>query len=257
MTEVRTRFAPSPTGYLHIGGVRTALYSWLYARKHGGKFVLRIEDTDKRAQHARGRAGHLRRHALGRASTGTRAPTSAARTVPTARPSASTCTASTPSACSPRVTPTAATPRNEEQDAARAAFVAKGSKAEGFAFESPWRDRTGGDATKPHVIRFKTPKEGATGWDDLVRGHLEIPNREIQDFVMVRGDGMPLYNFACVIDDLTMKISHVVRGEEHIINTAPQLLHVPGARRRAAALRALPGDPRAQRPEALASATPR
>ncbi|MET0285794.1 MAG: glutamate--tRNA ligase, partial [Polyangiales bacterium] len=77
---------------------------------------------------------------------------------------------------------------------------------------------------EPHVIRFKTPKDGATSWDDLVRGKLEIAHREIQDFVLVRGDGIPLYNFACVIDDLTMKISHVVRGEEHILNTAPQIL---------------------------------
>ena len=112
----------------------------------------------------------------------------------------------------------------EEKEAARAAFVAAGGKAEGFAFESPWRDRTDGDPAKPHVIRFKTPKTGDTAWDDMVRGRIAIPNKDIQDFVLVRGDGIPLYNFACVMDDLLMKISHVVRGEEHIINTAPQLL---------------------------------
>jgi glutamyl-tRNA synthetase len=102
--------------------------------------------------------------------------------------------------------------------------VAKGGKAEGFVFESPWRERTDGDPSKPHVIRFKTAKEGATSWLDLVHGEISIPNTQIQDFVMMRGDGMPLYNFACVVDDSSMKITHVVRGEEHMINTAPQIV---------------------------------
>jgi glutamyl-tRNA synthetase len=223
MTEVRTRFAPSPTGYLHIGGVRTALYSWLFARKHGGKFVLRIEDTDKERNTPEAVAAifeGMRWAGLdwdeGPDVGGPFGPYRQTERLALYREFADRllgqghayrCYAT-----------------NEEKEAARVAFVAAGGKAEGFFFESPWRDRTDGDPNKPHVIRFRTPKSGATGWRDLVRGPIEIPNRELQDFVLVRGDGVALYNFACVVDDLTMRITHVVRGEEHIINTAPQKL---------------------------------
>jgi glutamyl-tRNA synthetase len=223
MTTVRTRFAPSPTGYLHIGGVRTALYSWLYARQKGGKFVLRIEDTDRERntpEAVQAIFDGMRWAGLdwdeGPDVGGPFGPYRQTERLAMYREyaermvregSAYRCYAS-----------------KDEMDAARAAFVAGGGKAEAFAFQSPWRDRTDGDPQKPHVIRFKTPKDGATGWQDQVRGHLEIPNKELQDFVMMRGDGIPLYNFACVIDDLTMKISHVVRGEEHILNTQPQIL---------------------------------
>jgi glutamyl-tRNA synthetase len=223
MTEVRTRFAPSPTGYLHIGGVRTALYSWLFARRHGGKFVLRIEDTDKERntpEAVQAIFDGMRWAGLdwdeGPDVGGPFGPYRQTERLDLYRSYAERLLAS---GHAYRCFAT-----QEEKEAARAAFVAKGGKAEGFVFESPWRDRTDGDPSKPHVIRFKTSKDGATGWPDLVRGHLEIPNRELQDFVLVRGDGIPLYNFACVVDDLTMKISHVVRGEEHILNTAPQIL---------------------------------
>lgn len=223
MTEVRTRFAPSPTGYLHIGGVRTALYSWLFARRHGGKFVLRIEDTDKERNTPEAVAAifdGMRWAGLewdeGPDVGGPFGPYRQTERLDLYRSFADKLL-STGHAY--RCYATA-----EDKEAARAAFVARGGKAEGFTFESPWRDRTDGDPSKPHVIRFRTPKEGATGWADLVRGRIEIPHREVQDFVLVRGDGIPLYNFACVVDDLTMRISHVVRGEEHIINTAPQIL---------------------------------
>ncbi len=229
-TQVRTRFAPSPTGYLHIGGVRTALYSWLYARKHGGCFVLRIEDTDaarNTPEAVQAIFDGMRWAGLSwdegpqpdGSEHGDFGPYRQSDRLALYREYADKLLAS---GHAYRCYAT-----QEEKEAARAAFVAKGGKAEGFAFESPWRararDASEGDATKPHVIRFKTPKEGKTGWEDLVRGQLEIPNSQIQDFVMMRGDGMPLYNFACVIDDMTMQISHVVRGEEHIMNTAPQL----------------------------------
>jgi glutamyl-tRNA synthetase len=223
MTEVRTRFAPSPTGYLHIGGVRTALYSWLFARKHGGKFVLRIEDTDKERntpEAVQAIFDGMRWAGLdwdeGPDVGGPFGPYRQTERLDLYRSYAERLLAS---GHAYRCFAT-----QEEKEAARAAFVAKGGKAEGFVFESPWRERTDGDPSQPHVVRFKTSKDGATGWPDLVRGQLEIPNRELQDFVLVRGDGIPLYNFACVVDDLTMKISHVVRGEEHILNTAPQIL---------------------------------
>ena len=222
-TEVRTRFAPSPTGYLHIGGLRTALYSWLFARKHGGKFILRIEDTDQERNTPEAVAAifdGMRWAGLnwdeGPDVGGPFGPYRQTERLGLYREFADKllgsghayrCYAS-----------------QAEKEAARATFVAQGGKAEGFSFESPWRDRTDGDPSQSHVIRFKTDKQGATSWPDLVRGKIEIPNRELQDFVLMRGDGIPLYNFACVVDDLTMRISHVVRGEEHIINTAPQIL---------------------------------
>jgi glutamyl-tRNA synthetase len=223
MTEVRTRFAPSPTGYLHIGGVRTALYSWLYARRHGGKFVLRIEDTDmarNTPEAVQAIFDGMRWVGLdwdeGPEVGGPYGPYRQSERLDLYKREAE------------RVIREGFAYRcyatQEEKEAARAAFVAKGGKAEGFVFESSWRERNDGDPSTPHVIRWKTPKEGATGWEDLVRGHLEIPNSQLQDFVLMRGDGMPLYNFACVVDDLGMKISHVVRGEEHIMNTAPQIL---------------------------------
>jgi glutamyl-tRNA synthetase len=223
MTEVRTRFAPSPTGYLHIGGLRTALYSWLFARKNGGKFVLRIEDTDKERNTPQAVAAIFEGMRWGGLDWdegpdvgGPFGPYRQTERLTLYREYADKLIAS---GHAYRCFAT-----QDEKEAARAAFVAQGGKAEGFVFESPWRDRTDGDVSKPHVIRFKTEKVGSTAWEDLVRGKIEIPNREIQDFVLMRGDGIPLYNFACVIDDLTMRISHVVRGEEHIINTAPQLL---------------------------------
>jgi glutamyl-tRNA synthetase len=223
MTEVRTRFAPSPTGYLHIGGVRTALYSWLFARKHGGKFVLRIEDTDKERNTPEAVAAifeGMRWAGLswdeGPDLGGPFGPYRQTERLDLYRTFADRLLAS---GHAYRCYASA-----EDKESARAAFVARGGKAEGFVFESPWRERTDGDPSQPHVIRFRTPKQGATGWTDLVRGAIEIPNREVQDFVLLRGDGIPLYNFACVVDDLTMRISHVVRGEEHIINTAPQIL---------------------------------
>ncbi|MET0339351.1 MAG: glutamate--tRNA ligase [Polyangiales bacterium] len=223
MTEVRTRFAPSPTGYLHIGGVRTALYSWLYAKRHGGKFVLRIEDTDKERntpEAVQAIFDGMRWAGLdwdeGPDVGGPFGPYRQTERLGLYREHAERLLAG---GHAYRCYATAA-----EKEAARAAWVAAGNKAESFQYVSPWRDRPAEVRDEPHVIRFRTPSDGATGWDDLVRGTIEIPNREIQDFVLMRSDGVPLYNFACVVDDLTMRISHVVRGEEHIINTAPQLL---------------------------------
>jgi len=223
MPEVRTRFAPSPTGYLHIGGVRTALYSWLYARRHGGKFVLRIEDTDRERntpEAVQAILDGMRWAGLdwdeGPELGGPFGPYRQTERLDLYR---RYCERLIADGKAYRCYSTQA-----EKEAARAAFAAAGNKAEGFVFESPWRDRPAEVRDEPHVVRFRTPKEGATGWRDLVRGEIEIPNREIQDFVMMRGDGVPLYNFACVVDDLTMQISHVVRGEEHLINSAPQIL---------------------------------
>jgi glutamyl-tRNA synthetase len=222
-SEVRTRFAPSPTGYLHIGGVRTALYSWLFARRHGGKFVLRIEDTDKERntpEAVQAIFDGMRWAGLdwdeGPDVGGPFGPYRQTERLALYREYAD------------RLLESGAAYRcyatQADKESARAAFVAGGGKAEGFVFTSPWRDRPAEVRDEPHVLRFRSPSEGATSWRDLVRGEIAIPNSEIQDFVLMRSDGMPLYNFACVVDDMLMRITQVVRGEEHMINTAPQLL---------------------------------
>jgi glutamyl-tRNA synthetase len=113
----------------------------------------------------------------------------------------------------------------DEIQAARATHQASGSK-EGFVFHSPYRDgkEPPGDPAAPHVIRFKSPREGSTAWDDLVKGRIEVQHATLQDFVLVRTDGMPLYNFSCVVDDCEMGITLVARGDDHMINTVPQIL---------------------------------
>jgi len=221
---MRLRFAPSPTGYLHIGGVRTALYSWLYARHHGGEFVLRIEDTDRERSTEESVAVVLESMKWldldwdeGPGKDGPNAPyfqsqrlalygDHAERLVRTGH--AYRCYAT-----------------KEEIAAARAAHQASGSKA-GFRFESPWRDVKSDASTPdgPFVYRFKAPKSGSTGWVDLVKGRIDVPNETQQDFILLRSDGMPLYNFGCVVDDLTMGITHVCRGDDHVVNTPPQIL---------------------------------
>ncbi len=224
MSEVRVRFAPSPTGYLHIGGVRTALYSWLWARRHGGKFILRIEDTDRERstdESIRVVLQSMRWLGLdwdeGPEVGGPHGPyvqserldiyaRFAEKLIDTGH--AYRCYAT-----------------KEEIAAAREAHQKTGTK-EGFRFESPWRDRSEPptDPHAPHVIRFKAPHVGSTSWEDAVKGKIEIQHSTLQDFILLRPDGMPLYNFGCVIDDLTMGVTLVARGDDHVINTAPQIL---------------------------------
>jgi glutamyl-tRNA synthetase len=223
MTDVRVRFAPSPTGFLHIGGVRTALFNWLWARRHGGAFVLRVEDTDV-DRNLRESVGaifeSMRWLGLdwdeGPEKGGAHGPyfqserleiyrTYAERLVATGH--AFRCYAT-----------------KEEIDAAREAHLRSGAKD--FRFVSPWRDGTKpapGEST-PFSIRFRAPRTGTTGFRDLVKGRIDVPNEQQQDFVLIRQNGMPLYNFACVVDDVTMKITLVGRGDDHVVNTPPQIL---------------------------------
>lgn len=224
MSNVRVRFAPSPTGYLHIGGVRTALYSWLYARQQGGTFVLRIEDTDRdrsTEESVRIVLESMRWLGLtwdeGPDVGGPHAPYFQSARLDVYRAHAEKLVRAG------RAYRCYAT--KDEIEAARAAHAATGAKA-GFRFQSPWRDRADadGDPSKPHVIRFKSPRDGVTGWDDMVKGRIEVPNEQQQDFVLLRPDGMPLYNFGCVVDDFTMGITHVCRGDDHVVNTPIQLL---------------------------------
>lgn len=224
MSEVRVRFAPSPTGYLHIGGVRTALYSWLWARQHGGTFILRIEDTDRERsteQSIQIVLDSMRWLGLdwdeGPEVGGSHGPyvqserlqiyaQFAEKLIETGH--AYRCYAT-----------------KEEIAAAREAHQKSGTK-DGFRFESPWRDRTEppGGPNARHVIRFRAPHVGTTSWQDAVKGRIEIQHSTLQDFILLRPDGMPLYNFGCVVDDLTMGVTLVARGDDHMINTAPQIL---------------------------------
>jgi glutamyl-tRNA synthetase len=213
----RVRFAPSPTGYLHVGGARTALFNWLFARHHRGIFVLRIEDTDRERNNDAmtqvildgmrwvgldwdegpfHQADGFERHRvdawrIGEAGLAYRC----------------FCTA-------------------QELEQRRA--LAAGS-ADAFRYDRrcrsipPAESAARADRGEPFTIRFKVP-EGRTSWDDAVHGLIEVNNSEIEDFIMLRSDGTPIYNLAVVSDDVHMRITHVIRGEEHISNTPKQIL---------------------------------
>jgi glutamyl-tRNA synthetase len=213
MTErpVVTRFAPSPTGFLHIGGARTALFNQLYARHTGGRFLLRIEDTDRARSTEEAVAAifqglkwlgiepegepvfqHTRADRHREAVEQLLASGGAYRCYMTA----------------------------QELDAEREA-----ARTEGRAVRSPWRDRApaeGGAA--PHAVRFKGPKDGETVIEDLVQGTVRFANKELDDLVLLRTDGAPTYNLAVVVDDHDMGVTHVIRGDDHLNNAARQAL---------------------------------
>jgi len=219
----RLRFAPSPTGYLHIGGARTALFNWLWARRQRGSFVLRVEDTDQARstdESLRAVLDSMRWLGLdwdeGPEVGGPKGPYLQTERREIYR------------AHSDRLLAEGKAFRcwatKEEIAAAREAHRQSGSKDQ-FKFRSPWRDRPdGGDPDAPHVIRFRAPDGGSTGWKDLVKGPIEYPNATQQDFVLLRSDGLPLYNFGAVVDDATMGITVVARGDDHLVNTPAQIL---------------------------------
>jgi glutamyl-tRNA synthetase len=213
---VRTRIAPSPTGFLHLGTARTALYSWAYARHHGGQFVLRIEDTDVARStqdsvdqilaamswlgldHDEGPIYQMQRLARYRAVAESLVAAGAAYRC----------------YCTP-----------QELDTMREAQRARGEKTH---YDGRWRPAPGKvlppvpQGVEP-VIRFANPTSGDVRWDDLVKGPISISNTEIDDLIIVRPDGVPTYNFAVVVDDWDMAITHVFRGDEHINNTPWQI----------------------------------
>jgi len=219
MDKPRVRFAPSPTGYLHIGGARTALFNWLWARHTGGTFVLRIEDTDReRSTQAAVDAIFEAMRWLGLdwdEGPGVGGPhgpyfqtqrldvykAHAERLIREGKAYACYCT-------------------REELDAQRKIAEAK---KEQFRYPGTCREKAY-DPSRPHVIRFRVPDAGATGWDDLVKGRITTPHDVLQDEVILRGDGVPLYNFGAVVDDVTMEINLVARGDDHVNNTARQIL---------------------------------
>ena len=229
---VRTRFAPSPTGYLHIGGARTALFSWAYARRHGGKFILRVEDTDReRSTEAATQAildamdwlnldydegPFYQMQRLARYQEVAQFLIREGK--------AYYCYAS-----------------REELDAMREAQRARGEKPR---YDGRWRPENARGKTPPAgvepVIRFRNPDEGEVVMDDMVKGTVIVHNGELDDLVLMRADGVPTYNFGVVVDDLDMSITHVIRGDDHVNNTPrqinifralgaalPQFAHVP------------------------------
>jgi glutamyl-tRNA synthetase len=208
---VVTRFAPSPTGYLHIGGARTALFNWLFARHHGGKYLLRIEDTDKVRSTKEAIDAILdgldwlgisgdgepyfqsqfeRRHA--EIAHGLIDKGAAYRCY---------------------LTPEELQARRDKAQAERRPF----------RIDSEWRDRSDWPEDKPYVIRIKAPSQGETVIDDLVQGRVTVANQEIDDFILLRSDGTPTYMLAVVVDDHDMGVTHVIRGDDHLNNAFRQL----------------------------------
>lgn len=207
--QIITRFAPSPTGYLHIGGARTALFNWLFARGRGGKFLLRIEDTD-RARHTEAAVQAIidgltwlgldwDGDPVSQFSRSARHAEIAQELL--ARGKAYRCYMS-------------AEETNSARDKAR---------EEGVRFESPWRDAdpaTAPDA--PFAVRFKAPRVGETIVEDAVQGRVAFPNSALDDLIVLRSDGGPTYNLAVVVDDHDMAVTHVIRGDDHLNNAARQ-----------------------------------
>ena len=208
--QIKTRFAPSPTGYLHVGGARTALFSWLYARKHGGKFILRIEDTDLERSTAESvnailegmtwlgleydegpfyqteRFDHYNKVIKRLLDEG----------------KAYRCNCS-----------------QERIDTLREEQMAKKIKPR---YDGHCRSRHI-SADEPHVVRFRNPDDGVVIFDDLIRGRVTVSNTELDDLIVRRTDGSPTYNLTVVVDDLDMGLTHVIRGDDHINNTPRQI----------------------------------
>ena len=206
-----TRFAPSPTGYLHVGGARTALYSWLYAQKNGGDFILRIEDTDiERSTQASVDAIMDGMHWL--KLEWTHGPYFQTKRFDRYKEVIAQLLAS---GNAYRCYST-----SEEVEAMREEARAKGEKEK---YNGLWRERTDYPTDKPYVIRFKNPLDGNVVINDMVKGDIVIANQELDDLIIARSDGTPTYNLTVVVDDWDMKVSHVVRGDDHVNNTPRQI----------------------------------
>jgi len=206
-----TRFAPSPTGYLHVGGARTALYNWLYAQKHGGDFILRIEDTDiERSTQASVDAIMDGMNWLD--LNWTHGPYFQTKRFDRYKEVIEQLLAS---GNAYRCYCTA-----EEVEAMREEAKSKGEIEK---YNGLWRDRTDHPNDKPYVIRFKNPIGGNVVIEDMVKGNITIRNDQLDDLIIARSDGTPTYNLTVVVDDWDMKVTHVVRGDDHISNTPKQI----------------------------------
>ena len=215
-TKPRLRFAPSPTGYLHVGGARTALFNWLYAKQFGGEFLLRIEDTDKaRSTEESTRAIFEGLEWLGllwddgvvyQGANLARHQADARRLLESGSAYRCFCT------------PAELEERRRDAEARKEAFKYD-RRCDRLPREEVERRVAAG---MPFVVRFRVP-EGTTAWDDLVHDRIEFPNKDIDDFVILRSDGTPIYNMAVVSDDIAMGITIVMRGDDHISNTPKQI----------------------------------
>ncbi|MEO8142785.1 MAG: glutamate--tRNA ligase [Betaproteobacteria bacterium] len=216
--NIRTRFAPSPTGFLHIGGARTALFSWAYARRHGGKFILRVEDTDvERSTVASVNAILESMKWLG--IDWDEGPFFQMQRLPRYKEVAEQLI---DAGHAYRCWMT-----REELDLLRESQVKQNLKPR---YDGRWRPERAKAAglvppARAPVVRFRTPETGDIGWDDLVKGPISFPNQELDDLVILRADGVPTYNFGVVVDDLDMEITHVIRGDDHVNNT-PRQIHI-------------------------------
>jgi glutamyl-tRNA synthetase len=223
MAQVRTRFAPSPTGYLHIGGARTALFNYLFARHHGGKFILRIEDTDRERSTAEAIQAILDAMNWLRLNYD-EGPYHQTERYPLYKEKIQELLASGkayPCTCTP-----------QELDAKRQLAMKEKRKP---SYDGACRPPEGMiaplPAGKPYAVRFRTPREGATVVNDVVKGDVVFDNRELDDLIIARSDGSPTYNFCVVVDDIEMAITHIIRGDDHLANTPRQiqLYHAFGA----------------------------
>jgi glutamyl-tRNA synthetase len=208
----RTRFAPSPTGYLHIGGARTALYCWLESRRRGGQFILRVEDTDRERSTQEAVQAILDGMSwLGLAHD--EGPYYQTLRMDRYRQVAQDLVRAGKAYY--------AYESKEEIEAMRNAAMAAGEKPR---YNGYYRDRNEPLRDDPNrVIRFKNPTAGTVAFDDKVKGRIEWSNEELDDLVIVRSDGFPTYNFAVVVDDIDMKITDVIRGDDHVNNTPRQI----------------------------------
>ena len=207
--QIVTRFAPSPTGYLHIGGGRTALFNWLYARGRGGKFLLRIEDTDRERSTPEATSSILRGLTwLGLDWDGE----------PISQYARKDRHAEVAYQMLARGTAYKCFSTQEEIAAVRAEAEARGSYA---LFQSPWRDADPASyPLRPYVIRMRAPRDGETVIEDAVQGKVRFPNDQLDDMICLRSDGNPTYMLAVVVDDQDMGVTHVIRGVEHLNNAA-------------------------------------
>ena len=209
---IRTRFAPSPTGYLHIGGARTALFSWAYARRYGGKFILRIEDTDLE------RSTQVAEQAILDAMAWLRldwdeGPFFQMKRLTRYKEAADQLLS--------KGLAYWAYESKEELEAMREAQTARGEKPR---YDRRWRDsKDAPPAGRNPVLRFKNPLAGEVTWHDLVKGDITVSNDELDDLVLLRPDGVPTYNFGVVVDDIDMSMTHVIRGDDHVNNTPRQI----------------------------------
>jgi glutamyl-tRNA synthetase len=209
--SVVTRFAPSPTGHLHIGGARTAIFNWLFSRHHGGKFILRIEDTDTQRsteEYTKSILESLRWLGI----DWDEGPYFQTQRLDLYRAYAERLYQSGWAyycECSP-----------EEVERRRQEAFAKGLKPK---YDGACRDK-GLTPAPGRVLRFRCPQTGTTVVKDIIKGVLSFDNSELDDLVLIRSDGMPTYNFSVIVDDITMGITHVIRGDDHVNNTPKQVL---------------------------------